>query len=156
MELKDVEDLMNLVLKGAELMPPLANAYWLATEMSPDHFHGFLGFVTNPGAVGGIAGPVNATTTAASNVINNVTINLNNLAKTLQGDSSSIISTTANNLSNIISSILTAPSAVTSAISTAINNLNSVAGFVDSASSSVISSATADLTKAAKWISSLW
>ena len=47
MELKDVEEVLNIILKGTELMGPVANSYWLVTEMDPVHFKGFLGFRTN-------------------------------------------------------------------------------------------------------------
>lgn len=47
MELKDVEEVLNLILKGTELMGPVSNSYWLLTEMAPNHFKGFMGFVTN-------------------------------------------------------------------------------------------------------------
>jgi hypothetical protein len=55
---------MNLVLKGTELMGPVANSYWLLTEMDPSHFRGFMGFVSNPGALkGGFTSGVTTTTT---------------------------------------------------------------------------------------------
>jgi|GEM_PF-1768816 hypothetical protein len=47
MQAKDIEEAINLVLKGMEVVGPAANSYWLLTEMAPNHFKGFMGFVTN-------------------------------------------------------------------------------------------------------------
>lgn len=67
MEAKDIEDVLDLVLKGTELAGPLANSYWLLTEVDPARFKGFMGFVSNPAALQGgfTSGVITTTTTVA-------------------------------------------------------------------------------------------
>ena len=69
MQLKDIEEVLDLVKKGTELANPLANAWWIATEIDPKDVHGFLGFVSNPGAGTSITTGVLLNTPAAQATI---------------------------------------------------------------------------------------